>query len=107
MTISIQVLFIDSWESFVFNAMYVSSIWWCTCGIDGFELNASFENMLRLQEISQGMNLVGKTVQYEDAGELKSGRVDEFFTSEGAINLMVDGNSVPINQVIGVTADPA
>ena len=76
--------------------------------LEGVEnLNASFENMLRLQEISQGMSLVGKTVQFEDAGELKSGRVDEFFTSEGAINLMVDGNSVPINQVIGVTADPA
>jgi len=72
-------------------------------GVEG--LNASFENMLRLQEVSQGMSLVGKEIRYEEAGEVKSGRVEEFFTSQDTINLMVNGNAVAISKVIGVTAD--
>ena len=78
--------------------------------LEGVEdLNASFESMLRLQEITQGMNLVGKTIQYEDSltGEVKSGRADEFFTSQQAINLLVGGETVSISNVIGVSADSA
>jgi flagellar basal-body rod modification protein FlgD len=74
-------------------------------GVEG--LNASFESMLRLQEITQGMNLVGKSIQYEDSltGEVKSGRADEFFTDQQAINLLVNGETVSISSVIGVSAE--
>ena len=72
-------------------------------GIEG--LNASFEDMLRLQEVSQGMNLVGKTIEFEGAdGELASGKVDEFFTVADSINLLVNGEGVPVEKVVGVVA---
>ena len=76
--------------------------------LEGVEdLNASFDDMLRLQEITQGMSLVGKKVQFEDSvsGELKSGNVDEFYTSGDSINLLVDGETIPIAKVIGVQHD--
>ena len=75
-------------------------------GVEG--LNASFDEMLKLQEVTQGMNLVGKTVQFEGVdGELKSGRVDEYFTYQDSINLLVNGEGIPVNKVIGVVADSA
>jgi ribosomal protein L35AE/L33A len=54
--------------------------------------------MLRLQEISQGVNLVGKNVDYADlaSGEIKSGAVDEFFGEQGVIMLMIQGRAVSI-----------
>ena len=73
--------------------------------LEGIEnLNSSFEDMLRLQEISQGMGLVGKEIQYQDvlSGDVKSGKVDEFYTLSDQLNLIVDGNSVSIDNVLGV-----
>lgn len=75
--------------------------------LEGVEdLNVSFGEMLRLQEITQGVELVGKEVQYEDSvtGELKSGKVDELFTSADAINLLIDGETVSIGKIISVKA---
>ena len=75
--------------------------------LEGVEdLNASFGDMLRLQEITQGVELVGKNIQYEDSttGEIKSGVVDELFTAQDNINLMVDGEAVSIASVVGVAA---
>jgi flagellar basal-body rod modification protein FlgD len=74
--------------------------------LEGVEdLNGSFESMLRLQEVTQGVELVGKNVQYQDdsSGEIKSGVVDELFTAQDTINLLIDGNTVSIGQIIGVT----
>lgn len=75
--------------------------------LEGVEdLNTSFENMLRLQEVTQGMSLVGQSVQYQDdvSGEVKSGTVDEFFTAGDEINLLVNGDTVSIDRVIGVSS---
>ncbi|MEM7454257.1 MAG: flagellar hook capping FlgD N-terminal domain-containing protein [Planctomycetota bacterium] len=74
--------------------------------LEGIEnLNASFGDMLRLQEITQGMSLVGQNIQYQDTitGELKSGEVEEFFTAGDSINLLVNGEPVSITNVVGVT----
>jgi flagellar basal-body rod modification protein FlgD len=74
-------------------------------GIEG--LNASFESMLKLQEVSQGLDLVGKEVDYLDilSGEIKSGTVDEFFVDQGVINLMVNGQTVSVDLIAGVKAN--
>lgn len=75
--------------------------------LEGIEtMNTSFESMLRLQEVTQGVDLVGKTVQFQDdvTGELKSGSVEELVTAGNAINLIIDGQSIPISSVIGVSS---
>ena len=76
--------------------------------LEGTEnLNASFRSMLRLQEASQGMNLVGKNVSYADPtnGTLLSGRVDEFFVDNGSIMLMINGKAVSVDTITSVKAN--
>ena len=78
--------------------------------LEGIEdMNVSFESMLRLQEITQGVDLVGKTVQYQDeaTGELTTGSVEELVTAGNSINLIVDGRSVSIGSVISVSQSAA
>ncbi len=76
--------------------------------LEGTEkLNTSFQSMLKLQEISQGMNLAGKTVSYVDPvnGLAKTGLVDESFIDNGSIMLMINGRAISVNMVTGVKAD--
>ena len=76
--------------------------------LEGIEkLNTSFDSMLRLQEISQGVDLVGKQVDYLDeaSGELQSGVVQEFYVDGGVINLIVNGQSISVDLVAGVRAN--
>jgi flagellar basal-body rod modification protein FlgD len=70
------------------------------------ELNTSFEDMLRLQEITQGVDLVGKNVEYQDniTGELKNGQVDELVAAGAAINLRVGDDTVSIADILRVSA---
>ncbi len=75
--------------------------------LEGVEtLNASFADMLKLAELNQGLGMVGKVVQYQDpnSGDLKSGNVTDMFTQQDSINLLVNGESVAIDNVIGVSA---
>jgi flagellar basal-body rod modification protein FlgD len=76
--------------------------------LEGVEtLNTSFESMLKLQEISQGIDLVGKHVDYLDveSGEIKTGRIDELFVDQGLVNLMINGNPISVDLIAGVKAD--
>ncbi len=72
-------------------------------GIEG--LNTSFDEMLRLQQVTQGLSLVGKNVQYQDqvSGEIKSGVVSDVFTLQDSISLLIDGNTIAISNVVGVS----
>lgn len=75
--------------------------------LEGIEkLNVSFQDMLRLQELSQGMNLVGKQVQYQEAlsGETRHGLVERFSADATTLRLIVDGHEVPIDKISGVIA---
>jgi flagellar basal-body rod modification protein FlgD len=73
--------------------------------LEGVEnLNASFQNMLQLQEINQGVSLVGRQIEYQDplTGNLKSGRVSELFVEQGNIYLMVDGKAITVDLIASV-----
>lgn len=73
--------------------------------LEGVEkLNASFQSMLQLQEINQGIGLVGRQIEYLDAltGNLKTGEVSELFVDQGNIFLMVDGNAITVDLIAGV-----
>ncbi len=73
--------------------------------LEGVEkLNTNFQNMLKMEEISQGLTLVGKNVDYLDinSGDIKSGRVDEFFVDQGNTYLIVNGQTISIDYIAGV-----
>jgi len=72
-------------------------------GVEG--LNGSFDQMLQLQQATQGMNLVGQNVQYQDpiTGESRSGLASEMFTAGNTVNVLVDGETVDVTNVTGVS----
>ncbi len=75
--------------------------------LEGVEkLNSSFEQMLALQEITQGLNLVGKTVTWTDefSGQPNTGKVDQISVIRGKILASVNGSLVPISNISSVSA---
>ena len=75
--------------------------------LEGVEdLNTSFADMLKIQELSQGVGFVGKNVQYQDptSGELKSGTATDMFSGQDSISLLVNGETVAISSIVGVSA---
>lgn len=70
-------------------------------GIEG--LNTSFADMLSLQELTNGVNLVGKSVFFDQGdGSVVSGEVSEVFKSPDGLTALVEGVRVPVTQILGV-----
>lgn len=67
-------------------------------------LNASFAENLKLQQMSQGTNLIGRTVEYRltSDGESKRGTVGSLAVQDSKFVLRVGTDSVPLDQVITV-----
>lgn len=73
--------------------------------LEGIEkLNANFGDLLALQQITQGAALIGKSVTYSENNQTHTGTVSGFQMSNGQLQLQVDGQAVPITQVLGMTA---
>jgi flagellar basal-body rod modification protein FlgD len=71
--------------------------------LDGMQqLNSTMGNMLLLQSITQGSNLIGKQISYGAGVQTGRGKVDSVQVVGGELVLMVGGNAVPLNQVQGV-----
>lgn len=69
------------------------------------QLNSSFSQMLDLQQITQGSNLIGKQVNYKTAsGGVSSGLVQSVAVNDGKITLQVNNNAVSLSQITGLTA---
>ncbi|MEO1528514.1 MAG: flagellar hook capping FlgD N-terminal domain-containing protein [Planctomycetota bacterium] len=70
--------------------------------LEGVEdLNASFSEVLKIQELGQGLDFVGKNVNYRDANdEVKFGRVSEMFNGTDGVTLIVNGESIPVGNVL-------
>lgn len=68
------------------------------------QLNKSFGDMLALQQLTQGANLIGKTITYEKVGSTIPGRgvVEGVKIENGTFQLQVDGKAVPLGQVRGI-----
>jgi flagellar basal-body rod modification protein FlgD len=73
------------------------------------ELNANFSQLLKLQELNEGANLVGRTVRYESAatGEVEEGFVSEARVSGGQLMFVIEGEDVSLDQIEGVLATAA
>lgn len=69
-------------------------------------LNTTFEDVLRVEQLSQGINLVGKEAEFIDpqTGQRKTGVVEELLADQGPINLLINGERVGIDLVSGVKA---
>jgi flagellar basal-body rod modification protein FlgD len=67
-------------------------------------LNASFEQMLTLQKLSSGTNLVGKTVQYRSGNDVLSGKVSQVIADGNNVSLKVGNSLISLDDVTGVTA---
>jgi flagellar basal-body rod modification protein FlgD len=69
------------------------------------KLNTSFGDMLSLQEITQGSNLIGRNISYTNAAGAKaSGTVKSVGVTDGAIELQINSDSVKLSQIVGLSA---
>lgn len=72
--------------------------------VEGIEnLNARFDQMLQVQELTQGAQLVGQTVEYVSSGGTAQGVVQSVRVADGSLELTIDGNRAPLNDVLAVT----
>ena len=62
-------------------------------------LNMSFKDMLQLQRLVSGAELVGREVEYDNDGVTLSGLVQEIRTRTDGITLLVDGDDVSLSQL--------
>ena len=67
-------------------------------------LNTNSSNMLMLQQMTQGANLIGRTVTYQAPNTKgpQQGVVTAINVQNGTLNLVVQGTNVPINQLQGI-----
>ncbi len=72
--------------------------------LEGIEkLNANFASFMKLQQISQGANLVGKNVEWLDRdGIRQQGVVEAVGVKDGDLQLKIGGNDVSIDNVTAV-----
>lgn len=71
--------------------------------LEGVErLNAQFSDMLALQQLTNGAQLVGRSVRFADAEGIATGRVDEVATIDKRLVLSVGGRQVPIDSVLSI-----
>ncbi len=70
--------------------------------LDG--LNTSFAEMLKLQQLTQGANLIGKTIEYTptDGGATATGKVDSVTAQNGQFVLTVGSDQVTLDQIKSV-----
>ena len=65
-------------------------------------LNASFDQTLKLQQLTGGADLIGRTVQFATNGTAGTGKVSGLQVQNGSVLLQVGGKSVPLDSVGGV-----
>lgn len=64
-------------------------------------LDANFASMLKLQQLTQGSNLVGKTIEYTapDGSSTSTGTVDSVAVRDGSFVLAVGTDQVELDQI--------
>ncbi len=72
--------------------------------VEGLQtLNASFSEMLKLQQLTNGAGLIGKTVSYQGAdGQTKSGTVGSLAVENSNVILVVGQDRVGLDQISSV-----
>jgi len=72
------------------------------------QLNTSIQQMLQLQQLSQGAALMGKTVTFAQSGTNPSGKgiVQGVAVQNGQLQIQVGKQQVPIAQINGIVQTP-
>ncbi|MEO2088722.1 MAG: flagellar hook capping FlgD N-terminal domain-containing protein [Gemmataceae bacterium] len=72
--------------------------------VEGLQtLNASFSEMLKLQQLTNGAGLIGKTVSYQGAdGTTKTGAVGSLAVENSKVVLVVGQDRVGLDQIASV-----
>ena len=66
------------------------------------DLDTNFSNLLALQELTQGTNLVGRKVTYQApgaSGGLQQGVVSGISVNQGQLQVMVQGQTLPLSSI--------
>jgi flagellar basal-body rod modification protein FlgD len=68
------------------------------------QLNTNIQQLLQLQQLSQGAALIGKTVSYITSGSSTTGKgvVQAISVENGQLQVQVGNQQVPIGQVNGI-----
>jgi flagellar basal-body rod modification protein FlgD len=68
------------------------------------QLNTSITQMLTLQQVTQGANLIGKQVAFASGGNVQagSGKVTAIQISGGTVQMVVGNQTVPLSQLTSV-----
>lgn len=78
--------------------------------VEGIQsLNASFQDLLDLQVLGNGRNLLGATVEYQpdNTSAPQQGIVEQIVRQNGSLQIVVSGTPVPISQILGMNPDVA
>lgn len=69
------------------------------------DLNASFAQLLQLEQLTQGADLIGRSVTYTpaDGGTPLTGTVASVTVQNGSFVLDVGGDRVSLSQIVNVT----
>lgn len=70
------------------------------------EMKASFSQMLKMQEISQGVSLIGKSVEFmnPENNTTETGRVSEITMTDGKLTAVVGDKLIDINLIKSILA---
>jgi len=77
--------------------------------LDGVErLNGHFDELVKVQTLSQGAGLVGHLIEYASpsSGGMASGRVEQAQFVDGRLTISVNGEQVAIDSIQAILADP-
>ncbi|MEI7688171.1 MAG: flagellar hook capping FlgD N-terminal domain-containing protein [Planctomycetota bacterium] len=68
------------------------------------QMNQNFSSLLTLQGLSQGTNLIGKSVSYaaDAAGHTATGVVQSVGVVSGEVQVVIGGTNVPISKLTGI-----
>jgi len=72
------------------------------------QLNSNFEDLFKLQSLTQGAGLVGKNIQYysQVSQTEASGVVEAASVVKGGLVVQVNGEKIPIGDVSSILAAP-
>lgn len=70
------------------------------------DMNTTFEQVLRVEQLNQGIQMIGKQAQYLDpvTGSLESGTVEELAADSETANLLINGQRIDLSLVSGIQA---
>ena len=66
------------------------------------EMEDSFAEVLRMQKLSGGMDLLGRQIRYDDGQQSGRGTVESISRSGDRTRLVVDGRSIGLDSVVRV-----